>query len=81
MISILDGNTFVVSDERGDIEASSTDPTGLFSYDTRFLSTWVLTVDGNRLNPLSTDDLAVLRDPLLPGARAPAPSTWTRSCR
>jgi glycogen debranching enzyme len=57
MISILDGNTFVVSDDRGDIEASSTDPTGLFSYDTRFLSTWVLTVDGNRLNPLSTDDL------------------------
>jgi glycogen debranching enzyme len=57
LVSILDGNTFVVSDERGDIEASSTDPTGLFSYDTRFLSSWVLTIDGNRLNPLSTDDL------------------------
>ena len=57
LVSILDGNTFVVSDERGDIESSSTDPTGLFSYDTRFLSKWVLTVDGNRLNPLSTDDL------------------------
>jgi glycogen debranching enzyme len=56
-VKILDGNTFVVSDGRGDIEASSTDPSGLFSFDTRFLSTWVLTVNGNRLNPLSVDDL------------------------
>src|SRR5215218_5645360 len=56
-VKILDGNTFVVSDERGDIEASLTDPTGLFSFDTRFLSEWVLTVDGERLNALSTDDL------------------------
>jgi glycogen debranching enzyme len=43
IVKILDGNTFVVSDPRGDIEASLTDPTGLFSFDTRFLSTWVLT--------------------------------------
>jgi N-terminal domain of (some) glycogen debranching enzymes len=43
-VKILDGNTFVVSDTRGDIEASLTDPTGLFSYDTRFLSKWVLTI-------------------------------------
>ncbi|HEY4190794.1 MAG TPA: glycogen debranching N-terminal domain-containing protein [Candidatus Limnocylindrales bacterium] len=57
LVRILDGNTFVVSDERGDIEASKTDPTGLFANDTRFLSTWVLTVDGIRLNALSTDDL------------------------
>src|SRR5262245_19374471 len=57
LVKILDGNTFVVSDERGDIEASLTDPTGLFSYDTRFLSRWVLTVDGQRLNALSVDDL------------------------
>jgi glycogen debranching enzyme len=57
LVTILDGNTFVVSDARGDIEASRTDPTGLFSFDTRFLSTWVLTVDGKRLNPLSVDDL------------------------
>ena len=41
LVKILDGNTFVVSDARGDIEASLTDPTGLFSYDTRFLSKWV----------------------------------------
>ncbi len=57
LVSILDGNTFVVSDDRGDIEASTTDPTGLFSFDTRFLSSWVLTINGDRLNPLSTDDL------------------------
>jgi glycogen debranching enzyme len=57
LVQILDGNTFVVSDDRGDIEASLTDPTGLFSYDTRFLSKWVLTINGQRLNALSTDDL------------------------
>ncbi len=56
-VKILDGNTFVVSDSAGDIEASLTDPTGLFSFDTRFLSKWVLTVNGQRLNPLSVDDL------------------------
>jgi glycogen debranching enzyme len=56
-VRILDGNTFVVSDDSGDIEASLTDPTGLFSYDTRFLSRWVLTINGERLNALSVDDL------------------------
>ena len=56
-VKILDGNTFVVSDDRGDIEASPIDATGLFSFDTRFLSTWVLTVNGERLNALSVDDL------------------------
>ncbi len=57
LVKILDGNTFVVSDSRGDIEGSLTDTTGLFSFDTRFLSKWVLTVNGQRLTPLSTDDL------------------------
>jgi glycogen debranching enzyme len=57
IVKILDGNTFAVSDARGDMEASPTDPTGLFSYDTRFLSRWVLTVNGDRMNPLSVDDL------------------------
>jgi glycogen debranching enzyme len=57
LVQILEGNTFVVSDRNGDIEASLTDPTGLFSFDTRFLSRWVLTLDGHRLNALSTDDL------------------------
>ena len=44
-------------DERGDVEASPTEPTGLFSFDTRFLSKWVLTIDGRKLNSLSVDDL------------------------
>src|SRR5215211_4987707 len=56
-VRILDGNTFVVCDDRGDIEASLTDPTGLFSFDTRFLSKWILTVNGQRLTSLSMDDL------------------------
>ncbi len=56
-VNILDGNTFVVSDTSGDIDASPVDTAGLFSFDTRFLSKWILTVDGNRLNPLSVDDL------------------------
>jgi glycogen debranching enzyme len=57
LVKILDGNTFVVSDRRGDIVASPTDPTGLFSFDTRFLSKWVLTINGQQLDALSTDDL------------------------
>jgi glycogen debranching enzyme len=56
-ISILEGNNFVVSDLRGDIDASPTEALGLFAWDTRFLSRWLLTVDGQRPNVLSTDDL------------------------
>ena len=56
LVQILSGNTFVVSDGRGDIEASLTDPTGFFSYDTRFLSTWVLTLNGERLRSLAVDN-------------------------
>ncbi|SCL39091.1 Glycogen debranching enzyme (alpha-1,6-glucosidase) [Micromonospora rhizosphaerae] len=56
-IRILDGNTFVVSEDTGDLEATPSEPTGLFSLDTRFLSKWVLTVNGERLNALSYDDL------------------------
>ncbi|MFC4146484.1 glycogen debranching N-terminal domain-containing protein [Micromonospora mangrovi] len=55
-VSILDGNTFLVCDRRGDIEPSFDFPTGLFSFDTRFLSTWLLTLNGQRLHTLSIDD-------------------------
>ena len=70
LVQILEGNTFVVSDDRGDINASLTDPTGLFSFDTRFLSQWVLTVNGQRLNALSTDDLQYFQSRffLVPGS-------------
>jgi glycogen debranching enzyme len=56
-ISVLEGNNFVVSDLHGDIDASPTEALGLFAWDTRFLSRWLLTVDGQRPNILSTDDL------------------------
>jgi glycogen debranching enzyme len=56
-VKILDGNTFVVSGTNGDIQAGGTDPSGMFSYDTRFLSDWVLTVNGQRLTTLSVDDV------------------------
>ncbi len=51
---MLEGNTFVVSDLAGDIAASPTDTLGMFAWDTRHLSRWVLTVNGQTLNPLST---------------------------
>ncbi|MFC7548315.1 glycogen debranching N-terminal domain-containing protein [Plantactinospora sp. GCM10030261] len=57
LVSILDGNSFVVSDRNGDIVPSVRFPTGVFSFDTRFISAWILSVNGERLNPLSTDDV------------------------
>jgi glycogen debranching enzyme len=56
-ISVLHGNTFVVSDERGDIDASPVTPNGLFAWDTRYLSTWSLSIDGATLRALSVDNL------------------------
>jgi len=56
-VSILEGNTFVVSDRRGDIEASPTETSGLFAWDTRFLSLWRLTVGGKTLHSLATNDV------------------------
>ncbi|MER7894533.1 glycogen debranching N-terminal domain-containing protein [Micromonospora sp. NPDC094482] len=57
IVSILDGNTFVVSNGHGDIDPSPGTPNGLFSFDTRFLSLWRLRVNGERLHALSVDDL------------------------
>ena len=56
-VAILEGNTFVVSDRGGDIDASPAMPHGLFVDDTRFLSRWLLTVDRRRPAILSTDDV------------------------
>jgi len=55
-VSILDGNKFVVSNRQGDIDATPTLPHGLFLDDTRFLSRWVLTINGQRPVLLSIDD-------------------------
>jgi glycogen debranching enzyme len=56
-VSILEGNTFVVCDTHGDFDASPTAPHGLFHEDTRFLSKWVLTLNGHPLTSLSVDDV------------------------
>ena len=60
-VSILDGNMFVVSDRRGDIDASPTDTHGLFLDDTRFLSRWILTINGVRPALLSVDEQAYFK--------------------
>ncbi|MBF9130811.1 amylo-alpha-1,6-glucosidase [Plantactinospora sp. S1510] len=69
MASILDGNTFMLSDGCGDVDPSPDYPAGLFAWDTRLLSKWVLTIDGERLHALSIDDLQYfeLRFFLVPG--------------
>ena len=56
-VSILDGSTFLVSSPNGDIEASPTQPQGLFFKDMRHLSKWKLTIKGVPLDVLSTDSL------------------------
>ncbi|MFY1668843.1 glycogen debranching N-terminal domain-containing protein [Plantactinospora sp. WMMB334] len=55
--TILEGLTFIVSARNGDVDPAPGEPDGLYFLDTRFLSRWVVTVDGNRLTPLSVDDL------------------------
>jgi glycogen debranching enzyme len=60
-VSILDGNMFVVSDRRGDIDATPTDNQGLFLDDTRFLSRWILTINGIRPALLSVDEQAYFK--------------------
>jgi glycogen debranching enzyme len=55
LISVLDGNTFVVSDDHGDLRPECRlPPHGFFSEDTRFVSQWELTVGGRRTDLLST---------------------------
>jgi glycogen debranching enzyme len=69
-LTILEGSTFCVSDERGDI----TEPVmGLFANDTRFLSRWLLTINGARPLALSSDRVDYfsaafyLRNPVVDG--------------
>src|SRR5829696_73572 len=54
-VSVLNGDAFVVSDEAGDIRATSRHPPhGFFARDTRFVSGWQLSVAGRRCDILST---------------------------
>ncbi|MFI7285046.1 glycogen debranching N-terminal domain-containing protein, partial [Micromonospora chersina] len=57
LVRLLDGNTFVVSEETGDIDASPTIPSGLFSFDTRFLSKWILSINGERVSALTVEEI------------------------
>jgi glycogen debranching enzyme len=71
-LTVLDGSTFCVCDERGDVDGLAT-ASGFFASDTRFLSRSVLTLGGARLDPLSHDHSTphlasfVLRNPLAGG--------------
>ncbi|MDG4834432.1 glycogen debranching N-terminal domain-containing protein [Solwaraspora sp. WMMD1047] len=56
-VSILFGNLFMISDRQGDVVAGPVVPLGLFFYDTRFLSTWRLTVNGGPVQALSVEAL------------------------
>ncbi|WP_422739327.1 glycogen debranching N-terminal domain-containing protein [Micromonospora sp. WMMD729] len=70
LVHVLAGNVFAISDAQGDVEVDPQAPVGLFAFDTRFLSHWVLTVDGERIDALSRDDMTYFetRFFLVPGA-------------
>ena len=56
-VTVLDGSTFVICDRRGDLDGVSA-ASGFFAADTRFLSRLVLTVDGERGEPVSLEQAA-----------------------
>jgi len=56
-VIVLDGSTFVVCDQRGDVDGI-VDASGFFAADTRFLSRLVLTVDDERADPVSVEQVA-----------------------
>lgn len=51
-VVVLEGSTFCQSSNSGDVVPGG--PHGLFVSDTRVISEWVLTIDGERLEPLTT---------------------------
>ncbi|WP_161594929.1 MULTISPECIES: glycogen debranching N-terminal domain-containing protein [unclassified Micromonospora] len=52
---IFAGSLFMISEANGNVGTSPTTPMGLYFFDTRFLSTWDLTLDGEQLSVLSHD--------------------------
>src|SRR5437870_9291587 len=52
-LTVLDGNTFFVSDRAGDVEAGEM-ANGFFHADTRHLSDWRLLVDGQPVHVLTS---------------------------
>ncbi|MFI6231920.1 glycogen debranching N-terminal domain-containing protein, partial [Micromonospora echinospora] len=73
LIRLLDGNTFVVSEETGDIDASPTIPTGFFSFDTRFLSKWILSINDERVNALTVEEVEYFESRMVVVPTLPAP--------
>ncbi|MEU4570456.1 glycogen debranching N-terminal domain-containing protein [Micromonospora sp. NPDC023956] len=67
--NVFSGDLFMTSDHHGDVDPNPNSPLGLFFFDTRFLSTWRVTVNGERLSVLSVDDIgtAEARFALVPG--------------
>jgi glycogen debranching enzyme len=69
-LTILEGSTFCISDELGDLDGPTC---GLFASDTRFLSRWCLTVNGARPHLLSSNKVEYfsaayyLRNPVVGG--------------
>jgi glycogen debranching enzyme len=56
-LTLLDGSSFVVCDERGDLGGDAS-ASGFFAADTRFLSRSLLTIDGERGEPVSFEQRA-----------------------
>src|SRR3954454_6985422 len=56
-VTVLDGSTFVICDQRGDLDGPAA-ASGFSAADTRFLSRLVLTVDGRRGEPVSLEQAA-----------------------
>ena len=64
---ILDGCTFFYSSATGDLETGNSQ--GLFYMDVRHLSRWLLRVDGEELEPLSSRGGRLLLGPRRRNAR------------
>jgi glycogen debranching enzyme len=77
MLTVLDGNSFLVADDHGDVSAGSE---GLYYNDTRYLSAWQLLLNGEPPQLLSSDTVdyysaaVFLQNPTLPGLPAGAVS-------
>src|SRR6478672_4414632 len=77
MLTVLDGNSFLVADDHGDVGAGSE---GLYYNDTRYLSAWQLLLNGEPPQLLSSDTVdyysaaVFLQNPTLPGMPAGAVS-------
>jgi len=94
-LTLLDGSTFVVCDQRGDVDGVSA-ASGFFAADTRFLSRSVLTIDGDRGDPVAFEQgaphvavfdlewktgLAMRRELFVGRGLEEAATVWNRSDR